>query len=971
MKILGGGQHVESHEGVRAHWRARPVGVHSRPNHRLRHALARVDPACAGIGDRQGRPGQLEAPGARHRLRRRRHHPSIGQLEEGRLLDPGRRRKRRRVPRPRNLQGQAAEEPAHRYYAVRVPDGVLGAQGLEHPVAGGPERQARARRVGAADRRRAAHHRGARRRRPQVRRRDEGPGHQRRARRGHVQGRQARHPVLRRRRAEGAGSRRLGWRPAGIADEPPARFREAHEGGAAGVLLLDGEPGAAHRRLRQAFAGADDRCGDRRRRARARRRRDPVRKGDAGEQEGARCGPSQLLPLRRDRGGQGTADLAAPSGRDQILQGSRNLEGVAPGASRVGQGALAALLIAGSIAWSLDLFRPLGLVLFNEQFAAAAFGIGLALTFLRFRFRKTHVEESGYSGTTTAVPWYDVVLTALSLALLGYVAVWYPTLTAMAGTVDAETMTLAIGITALTIEATRRTIGWSLVIILLVLAGYVLIGHLVPGQLQTRKVEVGQMLGYLNLDNNGLLGIVLQITVIVIIPFVLMGQLLMRSGGSNFFNDAAIALMGRYGGGAAKMAVVGSSLFGMISGIAAANTVAVGIVTIPLMKRSGMSARLAAAVEACASNGGQLMPPVMGAVAFVMADFLQIPYKEVAIAAILPSVMYYSALFIQADLEAARYGFGKVEESKIPRLLKVLAAGWMFLVPFVVLVYTMFWLNLEPEYCAMAAAAAIVVLGFAVGYAGQRMRVRDLWHAVVETAGGLCEILVISAAAGFIMGLFQVSGLAFAFAAYLVDLGGQSLILLLMLAAVVSIILGMGLPTIGVYVMLAVLVAPALVKVGVDPLAAHLFILYFGMMSLITPPVAPAAYVAAAIAQAPSMATAWTAMRFGWSSYIVPFLFVYSPAILIQGSVVDIVAVTVTSLFGIWLICAAMTGYSTRVMKWEMRLAFAAAGIMLLMPHQASDTMLWINIAGALAGIALIAWELRGRKAYSGSAILP
>ncbi|HEU4925247.1 MAG TPA: TRAP transporter fused permease subunit [Burkholderiales bacterium] len=587
------------------------------------------------------------------------------------------------------------------------------------------------------------------------------------------------------------------------------------------------------------------------------------------------------------------------------------------------------------------------MVLFSEQFAAAAYGIGLALTFLRFRVWKL-----------------DWALAMAALVLLGYVTVRFPTLTAIAGSVNFETMTVSAGITALTVEATRRTIGWSLVIILLGLAGYVLIGHLVPGQLQTREVDIGQLLGYLNLDNNGLLGLVLQITVIVIIPFVLMGQLLMRSGGSSFFNDAAIALMGRYRGGAAKMAVVGSSLFGMISGIAAANTVAVGIVTIPLMKRSGMSPRLAGAVEACASNGGQLMPPVMGAVAFVMADFLQIPYKEVAIAAILPSVMYYAALFIQADLEAARYGFGKVEQAKIPRIGKVLARGWLFIVPFAVLIYTMFWLNLEPEYSAMAASAAIIVLGFAFGYDGHRMTLRDLWMSVVETAGGLCEILVISAAAGFIMGLFQVSGLAFAFAAYLVELGGQSLILLLLLAAVVSIILGMGLPTIGVYVMLAVLVAPALVKVGVPPLAAHLFILYFGMMSLITPPVAPAAYVAAAIAQAPSMATGWTAMRFGWSAYIVPFLFVYSPAILLQGRAVDIVAVSVSSLFGIWLVCAAMTGFLTRVLSIRKRILFALAGIMLLSPHQASEMMLWINIAGALAGIALIAYELKARRAY-------
>jgi TRAP transporter 4TM/12TM fusion protein len=347
-----------------------------------------------------------------------------------------------------------------------------------------------------------------------------------------------------------------------------------------------------------------------------------------------------------------------------------------------------------------------------------------------------------------------------------------------------------------------------------------------------------------------------------------------------------------------------------------------------------------------------------------MADFLQIPYKEVAIAAILPSVMYYAALFIQADLESARRGYGRVEADKIPRVTTVMRAGWLFVVPFAVLVYTMFWLNLEPEYAAMAASLAIIVLGFVFGYAGSRMKLIDLWHAVVNTATGLCEILVISAAAGYIMALFQVSGLAFAFAAYLVQLGSENLILLLVLAALVSIVLGMGLPTIGVYIMLAILVAPALVKVGVAPLAAHLFILYFGMMSLITPPVAPAAYVAAAIAGSPSMATGWMAMRFGWSSYIVPFLFVYSPAILMQGSVLDIVVVTVTSLFGIWLICAAMTGYFTRLLSGPRRIAFVAAGIMMLLPHQASTLLAWINIAGVAAGIALVGYEFRARRAY-------
>jgi len=613
------------------------------------------------------------------------------------------------------------------------------------------------------------------------------------------------------------------------------------------------------------------------------------------------------------------------------------------------QSALAALLTLGSILWSLDLFRVVGLVLFPEQFLAGIYGICLALMYLRFPARRDTRKMS--------VPWYDFLYAAASLAACGYVTFHFPRLTALAGSVTAETLILAITLFVLTIEGVRRTIGYSLVIIVLVIVAYVLVGHLVSGQLGTHKVEWTSLLVYLGLDNNGILGLVLQITIIVVIPFVLMGQLLMRSHGSEFFNDIAIALMGRHRGGAAKIAVVGSSLFGMISGIAAANAVAVGVVTIPLMKKSGMPARLAAAVEACASNGGQLMPPVMGAVAFVMADFLQLPYKEVAIAAILPSVLYYAALFMQADLEAARYGFGKVEEDQIPRVLPVLAAGWIFIVPFVVLVATLFVLNSEPELAAMYAAAIIVVLGFAVGYAGQRMEMKDIWKAIVETGVGVCEIIVISAAAGLIMGLFQMSGLAFAFAAYLVNLGGQNLLLLLILAAVVSIILGMGLPTLGVYVMLAILVAPALVKVGILPLAAHMFILYFGMMSLITPPVAPAAYVAAAIAGAPSMATGWTAMRFGWVAYIVPFLFVYSPAILLKGDVTDIVIVTLTSLAGIWLICAAMTGYAMRLISIPRRTAFFATGVLLMLPHQVSEAVLWMNIAGAAIGIALVAYE--------------
>jgi TRAP transporter 4TM/12TM fusion protein len=616
---------------------------------------------------------------------------------------------------------------------------------------------------------------------------------------------------------------------------------------------------------------------------------------------------------------------------------------------RAAQAALAALLTLGSLAYSIGLLRAAGLVLFPEQFLSAAYGVCLCLLFISFPARRS--AERG------DIPWYDWVCAAAGLAVGAYVAVAFPRLTALAGQVTPELLTLAGIIALLTLEGTRRTSGYSLIVITVGLTVWVLVGHLIPGQLQTHKVEAASLAVYLNFDSNGLLGLVLEIACTIVIAFVVMGQLLARSGGSGFFNDFALGLMGRFRGGAAKIAVVASSLFGSISGIAAASALAVGVVTIPLMKKSGIPARLAAAIEACSANGAQMMPPVMGAVAFVMADFLQVPYREVALAALLPSLLYYTALFIQCDLETARHGIGKVDVSEIPPMRNVVGTGWIFLAPFAAIVGAMFWLNWEPEPAAALAAAIIVVLGLFVGYRGARMRLADIWKAVVETGVGVCEIVVISAIGGYVLGLFQIGGLAFALTAYLVDLGAQNLLLLLVICAITNIVLGLGLPTLAVYVMLAILVAPALVKVGVPAMAAHLFILYFGIMSLITPPIATAAFVAATIAKTDPMAAGWTAMRFGWASYIVPFLFVYSPALIMRGSAAEIALVTVLSIAGIWFVCAAFTGYAVRVMGLAKRAAFGGAGLLLLMPFQAAAVNAWLNAAGFALGAGLIAYE--------------
>jgi TRAP transporter 4TM/12TM fusion protein len=620
-------------------------------------------------------------------------------------------------------------------------------------------------------------------------------------------------------------------------------------------------------------------------------------------------------------------------------------------AGRFAQQVLAALLVLGSLAYSVGLTRAAGLVIFPEQFIAGIYGICLALLFISFPVAR---------GTQRIdIPWFDWLFAAAGLAVGLYVAVAFPRLTAQAGTVTAELLVLAAALAILTLEGTRRTSGYSLIVITFVLVVWVLLGHLVPGEMRTHKVEALTLAVYLSFDNNGLLGLVLEIAATIVIAFVLMGQLLARSGGSGFFNDFALGLMGRYRGGAAKIAVVASSLFGSISGIAAASALAVGVITIPLMKKSGIPARLAAAIEACAANGAQMMPPVMGAVAFVMADFLQVPYREVALAALLPSLLYYTALFIQCDLETARYGIGRVDRSEIPPMGAVLKTGWIFVAPFAAIVGAMFWLNWEPEPSATLASGIIIVLGLFIGYRGARMKVADIWSAIIETGIGVCEIIVISAIGGYVLGLFQAGGLSFALTAYLVNLGAENLLLLLIICAVTNIVLGLGLPTLAVYVMLAILVAPALVKVGVTPMAAHLFILYFGIMSLITPPIATAAFVAATIAKTDPMAAGWTAMRFGWASYIVPFLFVYSPALIMRGSWAVILLVMLLSVTGIWFVCAAFTGYAMRVMALPMRIGFGAAGFLLLMPFQASTTNAWLNVLGGALGAALLAYEVR------------
>jgi len=611
--------------------------------------------------------------------------------------------------------------------------------------------------------------------------------------------------------------------------------------------------------------------------------------------------------------------------------------------------ALAILLVAASVAWAADLYRKVGLVLFMEQYVSIILAISFLLLFFGVPARKGAKRD--------VPPWYDILAGLTGFTAAGYMAVRFVELGTQMFFHPLDGLIAAAVVVVLSLEGIRRTVGWPLVITVLVFIAYGMLGHLIPGVMSARETAPLQLVYYLGFDSNAVLGTPIMIAATIVIAFVLFGNLLDATGGGEFFNDISIASMGRYRGGSAKIAVVSSALFGTISGSAVANVVSGGIVTIPMMIRAGYKKYQAAAIEAVASTGGSIMPPVMGAAAFVMAEFLQITYADVMIAAAIPAILYFAVLFTVSDLEAARSGITRIEESLIPRALFVLRHGWHFILPFVTMIYTLFWMNMQAEESALYSCLTLLASTYIFGYRGQRPKLRAVVGAVRATGYGVLDIIMICCGAGVVIGVLAVSGLAFGLTLILVTFAKHSLLLLLVLAAIMSTILGMGMPTVAVYVLLAALVAPALSESGVVPLAAHMFVLYFGMMSFVTPPVAVAAFAAASIAKADPFRTGFEAMRFGWVAYIVPFLFVYSPTLIMIGDPLYIAFDFATALVGIWLMSMGIVGYSMRPIGWLDRAAYIVVGAFLLAPIALFPQAIYFNVLAAVLGVALITRE--------------
>jgi TRAP transporter 4TM/12TM fusion protein len=615
----------------------------------------------------------------------------------------------------------------------------------------------------------------------------------------------------------------------------------------------------------------------------------------------------------------------------------------------------ACLLTTVGVIRSLDLDRSIGLLLYTEQYLFGMLGGAFFIVFLHLGIDR--------KPRTVQVPWYDWVCAVAGAACCGWLAIRYPKIADIVVDEPPEALITGTVILLLTAEGLRRTAGPILLGVLLFFVAFGVLGQYVPGQLQGRPIVFGQLVTYLTFDTNSLVGAPMKIVTTIVIAFLLFGALLFRSGGSAFFTEFSSAVMGRSRGGAAKIAVVASSLFGTISGSAVSNVLSTGVVTIPLMRKAGYKPHSAAAIEAVASTGGQLMPPVMGAVAFIMAEYLNVPYTSVVLAAIVPSLLYYVALFIQADLEAAREGIAPVPRELIPPIGPVVKSGWVFVAPFFLLIYGMFWLNLLPEEAALYSSGLLLVVGLALGYRGKRMGLTDVFDAVARTGVLVLDLVMIGAAVGLIIGILNQSGLGFALTLMLVNMGSGNLLLLLLLAGLVCFVLGMGLPTLAVYILVATLIAPAMIETGINPMAAHMFVLYLGMLSFITPPVCIAAFAAANLARADPMRTGFAATRFGWAAFFVPFLFVFKPSLLLQGTPMELVHDVGTAIGGVWIGSMGFAGYSLRRIGWAERGAYVVAGFLLLIPASllpGDDTTTYMGLV--LAAVLLGRDWLRSRR---------
>ena len=529
------------------------------------------------------------------------------------------------------------------------------------------------------------------------------------------------------------------------------------------------------------------------------------------------------------------------------------------------------------------------------------------------------------------MPWYDIILMLVGTGAFMYYTLNANTIVAKFSILPYEVVIGVLGIVCL-VELCRRCVGLPILIVAGVLLVYALIWGSTNPSILSRITEYVRVLFY---SKEGILSTPVNVCSKYIVMFIIFGAFLERTGIADFFIQIANALVGRFSGGPAKVAVVASALEGMVSGSSVANTVGSGAVTIPLMKRTGYKPEFAAAAEAAASTGGQIMPPIMGAAAFLMAETIGVPYSDVVLKAILPAALYFAGVFITVHLEAKKEGLRGLTKEEMPRLNPLLKKTYLLL-PLILLIYLV---ATSTRSIAYAAAISIVVaIVVSMFNKDTRMTPKRLLEALAAGGQGMITVAVACGVAGIVAGIIGSTGLAYKLFNGIVALAGNQVIIALLLTMLCCIVLGMGVPTTANYCIMAATCAPILVQMGVPMVAAHFFVFYFGIVADLTPPVALAAYAGAAIAQANPMKTALTATKLAIGAFIVPFVFALNPAMLfIDTSTWEVIQIAITSLVGMFGVSAALEGYLTCQMPWYQRIMSTAGGLLLIYPGLVTD----------------------------------
>jgi TRAP transporter 4TM/12TM fusion protein len=532
----------------------------------------------------------------------------------------------------------------------------------------------------------------------------------------------------------------------------------------------------------------------------------------------------------------------------------------------------------------------------------------------------------------------------------GYIILYYEEIANRIGiTTTLDTVTSIIG-TIVVLEMTRRMTGLIIPVIAIVFLLYSFWGGFIPGLLGHGGFSLDRVARYMWLSGDGVFGTPTEVVVSYIIIFVIFAAFLENSGTGNFFIRLSYAITGRLRSGPAQCAVVASSLFGTISGSAVANVAGTGVFTIPLMKKAGYEPKFAGAVEAVASTGGQIMPPIMGAGAFILAEITGIPYIRVCAMAIIPALLYYFGVAMAVHFEAVRKGLKPVAKEDVPNLFVVLKEGWFFLIPIVTLIVLLI-IGYTPGRCAFFAILASIV----IGVIRKNLGFSEIFKTLAQGAQMSLQLVSLCACVGVIVGAITMSGIGVKFSEFVILLSGGKLFLALIFNMIASIILGMGVPTVAAYLLLVVVTAPTLVQLGISLFSAHFFVYYFGCLSAITPPVAMAAYTGAGIAGSGPMETGLTASKIGLVAFIVPFIFAYNPIFLLEGSLIDLFIAIPTAIIGIIILSMSTIGCGLRnKYSYFERIILLASAILLIKPGLYTD----------LAGLALFALVLTYKKFF-------